>query len=321
MDPWRSPLRWKPLAAAGPLLSGAIRWSGVGLMGVMTAAGATDAAAPPALPPTPLSPSAESPAQALQETDRRSSDPQVIQRLRARGVQAEPGGTVGRFLQLWRLEIPHQRPTLVMTTVEGHLIRGQVYDAQGQQVINTDAALPIVMDPVRRRAEGFAPLTEALSTASTAGAVPASKSPGISTGRSVWDQLSQATVIEEGTVGAPLVYIFFDPYCAYCRQQWLTLRAKVAGGHLRVRWAPVAVLSQSQTDPGVVQGLLRDPKAEILADWMKNRRSPSDDSEITRAALARNRALFETLRIPSVPVLLYKDASGELVTRVGVTPL
>ena len=75
----------------------------------------------------------------------------------------------------------------------------------------------------------------------------------------MWDQLGHATVIE-GKAGAPLVYCFFDPYCPYRHQQWNTLRKKVSAGTLRVRWVPVAVLTASQANLGVVGGLLADPR-------------------------------------------------------------
>jgi len=249
------------------------------------------------------------------------ADPPVIQRLRARGIAARPGGIVGRHLKLWLLDLPDQRPTLVMTSAEGHLIRGRIYDAEGLLLIDMDAARqPVVRDPARRRQEGFPFLTD--PPAAEAAAIstrPAQVSAGAS--RAVWDQLDQATTIEEGRAGAPLVYIFFDPYCAYCHQQWTLLRRQVAGGHLRVRWVAVAVLSGSQAHLGSVLGLLRDPSAATLAGWMQNRQVAPDDSATAKTALGRNLALFQALAVPSVPALLYKDPTGRLVTKVGVTPL
>lgn len=295
----------------------ALGW-GIGLSGASpTSVRAAEGDAPVrSAPPAAL---AESPRQEPPPKDGLPPDPLVIQRLRARGIEAKHGGTVGRHLRLWLLEIPHQRPALVMTTAEGHLIRGQIYDAEGHRVIDTDATPPLVMDPTRRREEGLAPLTG--GPAAEAASASASAPNGGRTGGSVWDQLGQASVIEEGRAGAPLVYIFFDPYCRYCHQQWWTLRTKVAGGHLQVRWVPVAVLSRSQSHWDVVRGLLRDPRAETLAGWMQNQRVKPDDGETTQAALARNRVLFQALKVPSVPALIYKDSTGRLVTRVGVTPL
>ena len=117
------------------------------------------------------------------------------------------------------------------------------------------------------------------------------------------------------------MYIFIDPYCPYCYQQWQALRAKVRQGKLRVRWVPVAVLSGSQSNLGVVGGLLRDPSAETLAGWMRDRRVRPDDSEAAKKALGLNMALFQALKAPSVPALIYKDKTGTLITKVGLTDL
>lgn len=251
----------------------------------------------------------------------RPPDPPVIQRLRARGVAARPGGIVGRHLKLWLLDLPNQRPTLVMTSAEGHLIRGRIYDAEGLLLIDMDAARqPIVRDPARRYQEGFPFLTDPPAAEAAAVSTPPAQASG-GESEAVWDQLGQATTIEEGRAGAPLVYIFFDPYCAYCHQQWMLLRRQVAGGHLRVRWVAVAVLSGSQANLGIVLGLLRDPTAATLAGWMQNRQVAPDDSATAKTALGRNLALFQALAAPSVPALLYKDQTGRLVTKVGVTPL
>jgi len=250
----------------------------------------------------------------------RPSDPPVIQRLRERGIAARPGGIVGRHLKLWLLDLPNQRPTLVMTSAEGHLIRGRIYDAEGLLLIDMDAARqPVVRDPARRRQEGFPFLTDPPGAEAAAISTPPAQA-GAGGSGAVWDQLGQATTIEEGRAGAPLVYIFFDPYCAYCHQQWTLLRRQVAGGHLRVRWVAVAVLSGSQAHLGTVLGLLRDPSAATLAGWMQNRQVTPDDSATAKAALGRNLALFQALAAPSVPALLYKDQTGRLVTKVGVTP-
>jgi hypothetical protein len=54
---------------------------------------------------------------------------------------------------------------------------------------------------------------------------------------------------------------------------------------------------------------------------MRDRRVRPDESEAAQRALGLNRALFQALNVPSVPALIYKDRTGQPVTRVGVTDL
>ena len=81
----------------------------------------------------------------------------------------------------------------------------------------------------------------------------------------VWADLGQATAIEEGARDAPLVYVFIDPYCPYCHQQWRLLRQAITDGKLRVRWVPVVVLEASKRQLPRVLGLLPPNAAEGLA--------------------------------------------------------
>ncbi|NJN46587.1 MAG: hypothetical protein HC808_09020 [Candidatus Competibacteraceae bacterium] len=117
------------------------------------------------------------------------------------------------------------------------------------------------------------------------------------------------------------MYIFIDPYCRFCHQQWAMLRAKINTGQLRVRWVPVAVLSVSQRRLSTVMGLLNDPSPENLNSWIRKQQVQPDDSEAAKLALARNTVLFQALRVRSVPALIYKNQAGELVKKAGVTAL
>ena len=279
-----------------------------------------------------------------------AADPPIIQRLRERGVTAESVGSIGRDdLRIWRLVAADGQPTMVLTTKEGFLLQGQVFAPNdGSLLVATQGNPPLLRDKKDRLKHGF-PLLRDPSSARSEGAPPAATpplaavraatpAPSAAAGPSapppasvtpaagpsaatLWAQLGQATVIEEGAVGAPLVYIFIDPFCRYCHQQWTMLRAKVRQGQLRVRWAPVAVLEVSLRQRSVVMGLLDPPSAATLAGWMEYRRASPQQSEAAQRALARNLALFVALGVRSVPALVYKDQAGELVVKAGVTPL
>lgn len=249
-------------------------------------------------------------------------EPEVIQRLRTHGFAVKPVGVIGRELPFWLLRAPDGEESLVITTPEGFLIRGQIYAPDGSLNLDTEGHPPVHRSAERRHALGFAPVTGLPPATEAHSGSPVKPAPSRPTpAGTVWDQLGQATIIEEGVVGAPLVYIFIDPYCPYCHQQWSALRPSVRQGKLRIRWVPVAVLRASQQQLGIAQGLLRDPSAETLADWMRNQRVRTDDSEATQVALARNMALFLALKVPSVPAIIYKDSTGQLVKKVGLTEL
>ena len=269
-----------------------------------------DAASAPSAPSAPSAAPAPKP------------DPPVIERLRASGLDVRPGGIIGRDIRFWLVATEDGRQAFAATTADGSLMLGKIYAPDGALTLDTEGRTPMFLDPAERRAHGLARLTGAPPTPATdfawrtPGRQATAEPPG-----TVWDRLGHATTIEEGRVGAPLVYIFVDPYCSYCHRQWEVLRKKVQAGALRVRWAPVAALERSQADLGVAGGLLADPRPETLAAWMREHRVRPSESEAAKKALGANMALFEALKAPSVPALLYKDKAGKLVTRIGVTDL
>ena len=254
-------------------------------------------------------------------------DPAAIEQLRGTGVTVKLGGVIGHDLRFWRVTDPDGRQAFIATTREGFVIRGQVYSPDGSLDLDTEGPTPLYRSERERRAHGLARLTGTPPQAETdltwrrPHPPGATDTPRTDTPRTVWDQLGHATVIEEGKAGTPLVYIFFDPYCPYCHQQWDALRKKVSAGALRVRWVLVAVLTASQANLGVVGGLLADPRPETLAGWMRARRVRADTSEAAKRALGLNMALFQALGVPSVPASIYKDQTGRVVRKAGVADL
>lgn len=241
-------------------------------------------------------------------------DPPVIQRLRERGLKVTDGGTLGNELRFWLIhpKPPSTKPTLLLTTPQGLLIQGKAYSPDGSILIDTEATKLFLNEPAQQR-DGYRPLVgPPLPKREEPPATPAA-------GASLWDQLGHATTLDEGAPGAPLLYVFFDPFCAHCHQQWELLRAPVSRGQFQVRWVPVAVLGASQGNLRVVQGLLRQPQPGALETWMRHRRVEPDDAEATKVALGRNMALFMAFQQSVVPVLVYKDRTGRLVTKSGVT--
>ena len=254
-------------------------------------------------------------------------DPAAIEHLRETGVTVKRVGVIGHDLRFWRVTDADGRQAFIATSREGFVIRGQVYSPDGSLTLDTEGSTPLYRSEPERRAHGLARLTGAPLQAETDLTWRRPNKPGAAdtsrtdTPRTVWDQLGHATVIEEGKAGAPLVYCFFDPYCPYCHQQWNTLRKKVSAGTLRVRWVPVAVLTASQANLGVVGGLLADPRPETLSAWMRARRVRPDTSEATQRALGLNMALFQALKVPQVPASIYTDPTGRVIRKAGVADL
>lgn len=285
--------------------------------------------ASPSSPDAPVSPSvAPTPAEAY---------PAAIQTLLDRGGRLAGRGVVGD-LPFWMIETPAGKQTYV-TSPRGFLIRGQVYDPGGLLKLDTAAVAPVILDPAHQRRAGLQPLLGGPDAAPTP--APAALAEGSSpaptlddpvavvetlargaTGpEAVWADLGQATAIEEGASGAPLVYAFIDPYCPYCHQQWRLLRQPVADGALRVRWVPVVVLEASKRQLPQVLGLLRPTDAEGLARWMTRHIVESRTDVQVKLALVRNQALFGRLQVNKVPALLYRAADGRVILRAGLSPL
>lgn len=260
------------------------------------------------------------------------SYPTAIQILLDRGHRLVGRGVVGD-LPFWRMETS-SGPQTYLTSPQGFVVRGHVYDSGGLLKLDTAATPPAILDPAQQRREGIQSLLDeprSARPAETAAALPSIRNDALAdaetlargeTGpEAVWADLGQATVIEEGDPQAPLVYVFIDPYCAYCHQQWRLLRQPVAAGALRVRWAPVVALDASKRQLPKVLGLLHAMDAEGLARWMTQRMVESRTDVSAKLALVRNQALFSRLQTNKAPTLLYRAADGQVIMRTGLTPL
>ena len=295
-------------------------------------------AAPDPLPIAPPAPSAGVPVSPPVAPAPAEAYPTAIQTLLDRGGRLAGRGVVGD-LPFWTIETPAGQQTYV-TSPRGLMIRGQVYDSGGLLKLDTTAAVPVILDPARQRREGLEPLLGGMdpvpppSAGLTDGSPPA---PAVALGDSlavvetlvrgttgpeaVWADLGQATAIEEGARDAPLVYVFIDPYCPYCHQQWRLLRQAITDGRLRVRWVPVVVLEASKRQLPRVLGLLPPTDAAGLARWMTRYVGESRTDAQAKLALVRNQALFGRLQANQVPALLYRAADGQVILRAGLSPL
>lgn len=256
--------------------------------------------------------------------------PPTIQRMVRDHAAAVLGqGTVGD-LAFYVMQAGEQRQVFLLSPA-GFLITGQVYGEDGKLLLDTQRSQPVIPESdtqpaqprhwkAARTAQGS---SEQVSDADERALIQQAlqDSAGPSGGEAVWQDLGQAVAIEEGLGDAPIVYVFFDPYCPYCHEQWTQLRGAVREQHYRIRWVPVAVLEPSRQNIGAVLGLLANPAPEALTQWMSEQRIERTDNARAKLALIRNNVLFKRLQSSRVPTLLYQDTNGEIVMHSGVLPL
>ncbi|BBP05403.1 hypothetical protein TPL01_31270 [Sulfuriferula plumbiphila] len=134
----------------------------------------------------------------------------------------------------------------------------------------------------------------------------------------------KATWIAQGQ-GRRVLYVVFDPNCAYCPLLYKNLQPLIAPYDLQLRWIPVAILDA--TSPGKAAAIMQaqDPRAALdynEAHYNTEAYTGSISEQIPSAAtLARlraNEALLNQLGIPVVPTMLFRSKSGEAMVMQGV---
>ena len=133
----------------------------------------------------------------------------------------------------------------------------------------------------------------------------------------------KATWIAQGQ-GRRVVYVFFDPNCAYCPLLHKSLHPLIAPYDLQLRWIPVAILDATSLGKAAAIMQAKDPKAALdynEAHYNMGTHSGSISEEIpsaaTEADLHANEALLNQVGIPVVPTMLFRAKSGEAMVIQG----
>jgi thiol:disulfide interchange protein DsbG len=128
------------------------------------------------------------------------------------------------------------------------------------------------------------------------------------------------------TVGAMMsaqtVYVMFDPQCPHCGHLWeasLPLQKKI-----KFVWVPVAFMGPKSTPQGAALLSAANP-AEAMTEHEKSilagtggMAAPSSVSPEMEATIKSNTALFNQLKVDSVPYVLAKNMkTGQMVTNTG----
>ena len=123
-------------------------------------------------------------------------------------------------------------------------------------------------------------------------------------------------------MSAQTVYVMFDPQCPHCGHLWeasLPLQRKI-----KFVWIPVAFIGPKSAPQGAALLSATNP-AEAMTEHEKSilagtggMAAPSSVSPEMEAAIKSNTALFNQLKVDSVPYVLAKNMkTGQMVTNTG----
>lgn len=142
-------------------------------------------------------------------------------------------------------------------------------------------------------------------------------------------ELEKAEVIVEGAKDAKnMVYVFFDPNCLYCNYTWRALQPYEKVG-LQVRWVPVAFQKSSSTGRAAAIMEARYRAAALRYNEMKfdsakyegGIHSLDQPKPDTLKKIEANTRLMERFGAPGTPVMVWKDAGGNIQYKAGLPKL
>jgi thiol:disulfide interchange protein DsbG len=160
----------------------------------------------------------------------------------------------------------------------------------------------------------------AASPAPAAAAAPAADSSKVSL-----DTIAkEAQGFEVGpAMSARVVYVFFDPQCPHCSALWYA--AKPLKSQAKFIWIPVRLLNDTSLGQGAAILAAKDPVEAMdqheasLMDH-KGGISAGSGNDAQVAAVKKNSDLFTRYQLSSVPTLVTKGKTGEVVTHEGALP-
>jgi thiol:disulfide interchange protein DsbG len=138
------------------------------------------------------------------------------------------------------------------------------------------------------------------------------------------DPLSLVQTTTYGTTGAPdapQLWMFVDPFCAYSIRAMQQLEPYVEAGKVRLSVIPLSVLDyedQGRSTPAA-KIMVSEREDQMVADWVGGSLTGTPPSDAT-AAVDRNMAVAEALRLRGTPMLIWKTANGSLGRSDGIPP-
>ncbi len=226
----------------------------------------------------------------------------LLEVLRKQGMQIYLAAPVNGA-DSWIAEKDGQKALLLSLPNTDHVLLGNIFDAQGNNVTNTYLKA-IALDPAN---------------------VPDVHKTELSSIPAGFKNLAALNTIDIGQ-GAHALYLFLDPLCAPCRQVYQQITAQQAAkpNQVQLHVIPVGILGKNSMN--VAAGLwaqadhdhaLQD-MVQLAAD--KSKASDLDklhNSWIAQAkndaqqAIAKNTQFLQTRRLTAVPVLFWLDARNQ----------
>lgn len=135
--------------------------------------------------------------------------------------------------------------------------------------------------------------------------------------------VGQSAGFIEGT-GGPVWTAYVDGNCTFCTQLWRSLRAPIASGRIRVRWAPVAVLGEGSAGKAATVLLSGRPQDVLASHGLTGAAIPA--STVTapiQLQIEANNAMLRALsgaKAPATPTLVLPRGAGEPLIVRGLPP-
>lgn len=142
--------------------------------------------------------------------------------------------------------------------------------------------------------------------------------------------IEKSSYIIEGTTKNPkaIIYAFLDPNCTFCHLAWKAFQPYEKAG-LQVRWMPVAFLKADSM--GKAAALMEAKNAQTAMQQHETKFDPQTETggiepqtkiaPATQAKIKANGDLMRAFGFNGTPAIVYRDASGKVVTHPGMVRL
>lgn len=205
----------------------------------------------------------------------------------------------------WLLVFKDNKYTTIYTTPDGGLIKGGLFDPNGQPVTSQQ------IQAYQARMNG------------AQGAVPgADKAPGASGAEAVYARIEKANWVKVGSKDAPYLYMFINVACTHCQELWKKLQPSVKAGTLQVRLVPFG--EKPENREGGAALLSSDKPGDAWQDYMDGKKDALSKDKIrgdTLQEVDANTHLVQSAKIPGpLPFTMYRKLTDGTVTAIVGEP-
>lgn len=198
---------------------------------------------------------------------------------------------------------------VIFTTLDGRglLTNGFLFDQDGNVVTEQEMADVNSDEPsiVNQKVEEFKAVTR-----------PAIEEPSVK----LWRDLAYTPYISFGSADAPVLYMFADVRCPFCKKLWKQFEPYVDRGDIQVRVVLVGILG----DMSVQMGAQVLSEVDQQGAWL---RIANDSYKYDRSRGAQgydevinnNTMLMEKWKMTSTPFSVYKNKFGKVMMLRGYT--